>query len=232
MGGVRLLRTEAEADAPKAASSGQPVGMQVSEPELDEFSKRLSADCSGQFVAMLHGNGTVSALHTFQDSGPKEEASKQCKELHGGLCFTTAHLEEQVTHGGRTMTSQVDVEGNGCLPSQCVAEQDLQAWTNFMHSKVMEQLPGQAVTVRLDVDCRATGGATAVAGAAEGDSAETTQATRAANDAKKAATDAAEAAAKAKKAVEGASKAAEDAKQAAQKAKEAASNAKEAAAVN
>lgn len=56
------------------------------------------------------------------------------------------------------MRSRVDVEGNGCLPSKCMEQNDLEVWANFMRMKAKENLPGQGITIDLHVNCSGSGG--------------------------------------------------------------------------
>lgn len=204
-GGMLVLRETAPM---QKAATKQPVGMQISEEELKTFSGQLSEGCANQFSNMLQGNGTGSHLHTFQDNAKEKSASEaSCKKLDGSFCFTVAHLEEQVSQNGRKMVSAVDVKGNSCLPNKCVSESDLQAWSSFMHGKVMEQLPGQGTTMHLTVDCSASGGSTALVGGTKGVKVTTADG------------------AAANKAAVGASKAAGEADEAADRAAEAASRA-------
>lgn len=233
-GMVGLTRTPAQAED----GGQQPLAMQVTDQELEEFSGVLSTGCKARFAAMLGGNG--SGLHTFEDMGdgpasalflkrhgvlrasdsPQEaEASEapsapgtanassaskdenvsrapnssgssraasagnassstsngsnlsaseaSCRKRHGGLCFTRAHVEEKASRGGRSMRSRVDVEGNGCLPSECMGQSDLQAWAHFMRGKAKEQMPGTGVSLELHVDCTESGGGIAKSGSDE-----------------------------------------------------------------
>merc|ERR1719379_805269 len=113
---------QGKGDTAKDAQGG--LAMQVPEEELAFFLGELSIGCKKQFTAMLKGSGT--GLHTFEVDGASNATESSCQKLDGGLCFTQANVEEKAEKGGRSMHTQVDVEGAGCLPSQCIAKYDLQ----------------------------------------------------------------------------------------------------------
>jgi hypothetical protein len=150
---------QGKGDTAKDAQGG--LAMQVPEEELASFLGELSIGCKKQFTAMLKGSGT--GLHTFEVDGASNATEESCQKLDGGLCFTQANVEEEAERAGRSMHTRVDVEGTGCLPSQCIAKYDLQQVAKFMKMKAKENLPGNGVTVQLHVNCTEIGGGVAEA---------------------------------------------------------------------
>lgn len=187
MGGLTPEQADGRGEAQEDGNSQQPggVAMQMTDEELERFSGSLSDDCKAQFEAMLRGEG--SGIHTYQGllqqrrnesrvenaakASNTSDASKavnpyagmsdseaSCAKLDGGLCLTRAFVEQAANQGGRSMRSRVDVDGNGCLPKQCMAQRDLQAWADFMRGKAKENLPGADTTMELHVNCSLNGG--------------------------------------------------------------------------
>lgn len=142
----------------------QPVQVQVPEEEMKKFVAKLSSGCGKRFTQLLEGKGPQ--LHTFGAQGATDEGS--CTQLNGTICATEAHITEDKATGGRTMQSTVDVEGNGCLPNECMAKDDLGHLTEFMHSRAKDTIPGTSVEVTLSVDCSKSGGSKAVMGGKNG----------------------------------------------------------------
>mmetsp|Transcript_25273 Transcript_25273/g.44168 ORF Transcript_25273/g.44168 Transcript_25273/m.44168 type:complete len:253 (+) Transcript_25273:98-856(+) len=137
-----------------------PVRVQVDEKDMDKFVATLSPKCGTRFSDMMHGKGPE--LHSF---GTADKASKaSCAKLGGTLCETQAHVMQDQTANGRTMESAVDVKGDGCLPSECMSQDDLSHLAFFMHEKAEAAIPGMDKTVLLHVDCTANGGSKVLIG--------------------------------------------------------------------
>lgn len=144
--------------APKEGSSKQPQGvsMQVPEKEMTALLKQLSSRCEKQFSGIL--NGSQPPIHTFGDTGTNASQA-HCTELEGSLCHTTAQIKQNKTDSARrTMESTVEVSGNGCLPHQCTAQDDLGVLVAFMQAKAKDTVPGTDVRLELSVDCSESGG--------------------------------------------------------------------------
>lgn len=147
-------------DAVEQEGAGQgPVNMQVPDTELKKITSSLSSKCNAQFSAMLDGKGPK--LHHFSASTDAEESKAECSSLEGLVCHTKAQISEDKDMQGRTVKSQVMVEGDGCLPNMCMGEGDLKVLATFMQGKAKETIPGSGVEVNLHVDCSGSGGAIA-----------------------------------------------------------------------
>merc|ERR1719350_1231406 len=124
----------------KGSDKSSHVSMQLAEEELGALTAKLSTNCRNRFSALVEGKSP--SLHTFQSNGNASDAS--CRSLNGRLCQTQArmHNKAQDTGTGRRMQKAVDVTGQGCLPSECLATSDLQPLANFFRRKAQENLPG------------------------------------------------------------------------------------------
>jgi len=132
------------------------VSMQLAEEELAKLTAKLTTSCKSRFSALLDGKSP--SLHTFQSNGNASEAS--CRSLNGSLCRTKAHMHDKAQDmgSGRRMQKAVDVTGQGCLPSECLATSDLQPLASFFREKAQSSMPGLSAQVALHVDCTASGG--------------------------------------------------------------------------
>jgi len=149
----------------KKAETEQPVQSQVPEKEMSDFLEKLTPGCRKRFTATL--NGEDAPLHTFGEHGANTSHAN-CEKLNGSLCFTEAHVAQmKETGGGRQMKSTVDVEGNGCLPRECMAKDDLKSLAEFMSLRAKDTIPGMGVTVKLHVDCSISGGTMVDVGGSE-----------------------------------------------------------------
>merc|ERR550525_291301 len=70
--------------------------------------------------------------------------------------------------GKREMKMSTDVEGDGCLPRNCMEGEDLLLLAKLMQSKAKDTIPGAKVQVELHVDCTKSGGSLVEVGGADG----------------------------------------------------------------
>jgi len=146
-------------DTQKEEQPPQGINMQVPEKELKELMAQLSAKCEKQFSAIIHGQGP--GMHMY--GVPAGGKSPTCKELDGVSCLMDAHVTQEKTTNGRSMSSTTTVSGKGCLPESCNEGKDLEVLAGFMQGKAKEALPGPDVNVHLSVDCsKAKGSVVAV----------------------------------------------------------------------
>eukprot|EP00932_Pfiesteria_piscicida_P007339 SRR837773.17396.p2 GENE.SRR837773.17396~~SRR837773.17396.p2 ORF type:complete len:247 (+),score=88.65 SRR837773.17396:2-742(+) len=127
----------------------QQVTVQVPEKELKALTAKMSAGCKKQLF------GETSQLHTFGDEGRHDKA--RCESLNGTLCSVSATVESAQAMAGRTMQSKSIVSGRSCLPKECAAEPDLEAYSKFMKLKAEGAFGAQA-SVAMSVDCAEHGG--------------------------------------------------------------------------
>merc|ERR1719433_1379242 len=147
----------------EASRTSNPLSLQVPQKELDQLSERLRKKCEHRFAAILRGEGPK--LHTFGEGGgnASEEA---CHGLNGTICHTQAHILQTQVHDGRKMRQTSEMEGQGCLPTECLDAPDLQELTKFMQDKAQSTIPGTGTEVSLHVDCSKNGGSVANSGLA------------------------------------------------------------------
>merc|ERR1719272_1284406 len=97
-------------------------------------------------------------MHSFNAHGA-EKSEEKCTALQGKVCDTKATVTEEVDHhDGRVLSQEVEVTGDGCLPKECVGQEDLHSLASFMHSQTREIMPGVDTKVMLNVDCSKSGG--------------------------------------------------------------------------
>jgi len=156
-----VVSLEAEDAKEEQAPGG--INMQVPEKELKELLSKLSAKCEKQFSAIIHGQGPKMHMYGAQDSVAGK--SPTCVELQGALCTMDAHVKQEKSASGRSMSSTTTVSGKGCLPESCNAGKDLEVLANFMQLKAQDALPGAGVNVHLNVDCSKAGGSIVEVGA-------------------------------------------------------------------
>jgi len=138
-----------------------PLHMQVPEKELKAMMSKLTAQCEEQFDGIIRGQGP--AIHTYGSPGTNS-STIGCRSLNGSICSMDAHVIQQKDTGGRSMSSTTSVQGDGCLPRNCMAGTDLEVLATFMHLKAKDALPGQDVNVKLSVDCTKVGGSSVEVG--------------------------------------------------------------------
>jgi len=172
LGGMSLhaAPNAVEATAGKAPSAGgkapsqmnQPVAIQVEEHVLEELHKDLTPDCSKRFHAMMKGEGPQ--MHQFNQHG--EDNSGQCEKLQGKVCAQEVAITESYTapKDGRKLSQRLEVQGNSCLPKECMAESDIKTLASFMHKQTKDLMPGQDLFVELNVDCSKSGGGSVLVG--------------------------------------------------------------------
>jgi len=134
---------------------------QVPQGELDQLSKRLSKKCEERFAAVLKGEGRK--LNIFGEGGSKA-AEETCQGLNGTICLRQAHIVQTQARDGRKMRQSTEVEGHGCLPSECLDAVDLQELTNFMQVQAQGSIPGTGAKVGLRVNCSKSGGSVVSSG--------------------------------------------------------------------
>jgi len=165
--GVSSYALRAPSSAPGAAAAAakkgggitqQPVSVQIDESVLKKLQKELSPKCGERYSAMLVGQGPQ--MHNFNRHGTDAATIDQCEnQLEGKMCHTDAQITEgQNAPDGRKLSQVMQVEGNSCLPRECIQQSDLQALASFMHSQTKEMMPGDAVKVQLNVNCAKSGG--------------------------------------------------------------------------
>jgi len=143
----------------------QGINLQVPEKELKELLAQLSAKCEKQFSAIIHGQGP--GMHMYGAPAGGHGKSLTCAELEGASCAMDAHVTQEKTVSGRSMSSTTAVSGRGCLPESCHSGKDLEVLANFMQHKAQEAIPGMGVSVHLSVDCSKTKGSVVEVGASE-----------------------------------------------------------------
>lgn len=161
IGGFELQAGDNQVKAPMKGAAGdkvnQPVAVQVDEKTMEKLQKELSPKCSARFSSMMEGKGP--AMHNFKDHKVGKSSSKQCEKLQGKICVTEAAVLESYTHhDGRKLSQEVEVTGNGCLPSECTSQKDIETLATFMHKQTEEMVASHDTTVELRVDCSLTGG--------------------------------------------------------------------------
>merc|ERR1719324_736934 len=170
LGGLALhTAPSVEAAASKAPAAGakapggtdQPVAIQVEEKVVEELHKDLSPTCSKRFQAMMKGEGPQ--MHQFNEHG---ESTGQCDALEGKLCAQEVAITESyiAPKDGRKLEQRLEVEGNSCLPKECMSQSDLSTLATFMHKQTKEVLPGQDLLIELNVDCSKSGGGKTIVG--------------------------------------------------------------------
>lgn len=134
------------------------VEMEVEQRMLDEMMQNFSTACGEQWQLMMDDNATESRLYTFGAQGA-EATEDNCAKFNGKICRTEAKLSEQQDFsGGRRLTSEMSMEGPGCLPDKCLQKADLAILATLMMNKAASALDSEAHTMSLAVDCTATGG--------------------------------------------------------------------------
>lgn len=162
--GVSSFALKAPGTAPAAAgtkggdATQQPVAVQIDESVLKKLQKQLSPKCGERYSAMLVGQGPQ--MHTFNRHGTGAATLDQCEnQLEGKMCHTDAQITEgQNAPDGRKLSQVMQVEGNSCLPKECIQQSDLQALASFMRDRTKEMMPGEGVKVQLNVNCAKSGG--------------------------------------------------------------------------
>jgi hypothetical protein len=158
----------AAAAAKKSGSvTEQPVNVQIDESVLKQLQKELSPKCGERYSAMLVGQGPQ--MHTFNRHGTGAATLDQCEnQLEGKMCHTDAQITEgQNAPDGRKLSQVMQVEGNSCLPKECIQQSDLQALASFMRDRTKEMMPGEGVKVQLNVNCAKSGGGDVLADGAK-----------------------------------------------------------------
>lgn len=141
--------------------TNQPVAVQVEEHVVEQLHKDLSPTCSKRFQAMMKGEGPQ--MHQFNEHG---ESTGQCDALEGKLCAQEVAITESyiAPKDGRKLEQRLEVEGNSCLPKECMSQSDLSTLATFMHKQTKEVLPGQDLLIELNVDCSKSGGGKTIVG--------------------------------------------------------------------
>jgi len=134
---------------------------QVPQGELDQLSKRLSKKCEERFAAVLKGEG--GKLNVFGEGGRKV-AEETCHGLNGTICLRQAHIVQTQTRDGRKVRQSTEVEGHGCIPSECLDAADLQELTNFMQVQAQGSIPRTGTEVGLRINCSESGGSVVSSG--------------------------------------------------------------------
>jgi hypothetical protein len=153
MGSLYMLKKEK--DDVLQMPQGMSVPLQDPDDLVSPLLKKLDKKCATRFEETLHGE--AKGMHALDLSS--KTLKKDCEnKFEGKLCSTKATiLTEQKDPGTQNdVKASFVMNGESCIPEECVSSQNLAALADFMRGRAQtmaEENMGEDLKIALNVDC-------------------------------------------------------------------------------